>query len=920
MDILKAVLGPKGYKADNLVQEFPPNKRRRMDYGGEEDDYQQGPQAHSNRGLGESQWGPSSFNERFSKESDGNRWGQQPKHQNREQEENRWGSSRNARHSEDRDEGKWGSKSHGGEHFGRGFNNQEKWGAEPQNRNNDNFAFEREGGNWRGERNQNQWGPQAHNERQGREQNSSRWGSQSHSEYRGGNQEQRWEPPESFHENYDDNDQRWGGSRSFDSPPEKRRKPLLGPYPEFEKPKPKSLLGPYPGPEKNKPKAKPLLGPYPGHDKPKPKPLLGSFPGSDRPKPKSLLGPYPGHGQDEDDYQWEPASSRGAMRSRGGRGGRVARGVGSLGRGRGLRNRRQMNAFEQEGMGYEEPQSLMQSFEDDFQGEHFPPEQSLEYQESGWYDDSEWGPCEQFEGGEEFWPQNYDESQSWQYDDFAWQYGDEQVQQFMQQGGYQPPRLSVRERLGAKKPALLGAAPSVDLVKQLLTPDERKRLSKKYGSLPLEALYCHMCDQSKFSSVDSYLMHQIGKKHVAMTRSFYAKSNATYHVLKSDVKMELRRDLSIANVPTDGYCPTCDVPKWGKSHHMGIAANRLLHRFVKPLCCNNQRFASRLQYENHRLSLKHLENDYKKMVASEERFKKRLSELKEEMKTEGMEEEIKQIEEEEERIGKLFTVAERIKAIWTLLVPKMNSLGKEKLPDKIVKLKTLREINLRMKKPIKNTVQLVPFDPSEPVGIGNMIVSTHFRCSICSKSIEPDKESVLAHCSSEDHYKNALRKQEEMRNAEKLAQEKKEEDDEGSDGEQKEEEVENNDDIGDDEPMEDPYEGESGDINTLMNEVEEMIDNEDEDSREADNENVPEGFVDNDELIYDDGDIAEEFREVLDYNPDDVEDEGSFEEAETEGKPAGRAAGGAGRKAKATPKKEKPATKASPTIRRTRKK
>ena len=99
-----------------------------------------------------------------------------------------------------------------------------------------------------------------------------------------------------------------------------------------------------------------------------------------------------------------------------------------------------------ETMGYEGPQSRLQSFRDDYLEGQFYGEQEVEC-----YDDSEWSTYEQYEEvGEEFWPPSYDESQSWQFDDFAWQFGGEQSQ---------PQRLSVRERLGTKKPALLGTAP-----------------------------------------------------------------------------------------------------------------------------------------------------------------------------------------------------------------------------------------------------------------------------------------------------------------------------------------------------------------------------------------------------------------------------------------------------------------------------
>ena len=40
-------------------------------------------------------------------------------------------------------------------------------------------------------------------------------------------------------------------------------------------------------------------------------------------------------------------------------------------------------------------------------------------------------------------------------------------------------------------------------------------------------------------------------------------------------QLALKRDRSLANAPTEGYCYICETPKWGNSHHMGVTANRV---------------------------------------------------------------------------------------------------------------------------------------------------------------------------------------------------------------------------------------------------------------------------------------------------------------------------------------------------------
>ncbi|KAK7084239.1 hypothetical protein SK128_024925 [Halocaridina rubra] len=950
MDILKAVLGPSKYDSrGNQTQDYASVKRKCSNYE-EDDGYHRGQQSQSERPRNESRWGPSSHTEKYSKHSDDNRWGQQASRHERVSEENRWGTQtpRNTRRDESHSGSRWGSQS-GVEqqHYGNtNVDTKDSWvGPSSHKRNQETFSYQQDTqSKWSGGvgRSEGRWGSQSHGNqhRQSREPKINHRGSHSQSQYIGKDVQQKWEPHSSNKGREDQNDQRWG-SGSYGEPPEKRRKPLLGLRPDvdepkpkvllgsFEKPQNKTLLGSHPDAKKSKSKPKPLLGPYPGHDKPKT--LLGPYPGFENVKSRSLLGPYPGHKQRADEEsRWEKQmSGRGAVRDRGGRsGGRVSRG-------RRGRERQFPDSFGMESVGYEEIQSELQSFNDEY----------CEYQGS-WNNESKWDSFEQFEGGcnYDFWESpSMQDAQGWQHSEFAWQCDDPQAQQFGQQSGIlMPPKPSVRERLGGKKPALLGAGPSVDLVKQLLTPEERKRLSKRYGNLPLEALFCHMCNQTKFTTVDSYLMHQIGKKHVAMTKSFHAKTNTAFLMLKTEVELEFKRDRSTVHKPQVGFCVICDIPTFGGSPHNGILANKMLHRFVRSICCR-QRFVTRLGFENHRLSLKHLENEYHRIQAAEERCKKRLSDLKEELKAANLDDEVKIIEEEKKAVEKTRLVTDRIEKMWRIMMPRMNlPTNNEKLPEKITVLKTLREINLRMKKPIKNSSQFMPYDPSEPVGIGNMIILTHFRCNICSKSIDPSKESVIAHCSSKDHYKNAVKKREELLNAEKVTEErakvvKEQEKDESEetgnpaveqnqeeveeeDEEMGEEETDDNDEEMEDEPMEDPYEGESGDISTLLNEVEEMIDNEGNCDLGGDaEESLPEGYEDADELIYDENEIAEEFRDVLDYDPEEHDEEMNCEKLSQKPRSSKRSSAPSRvktRRGRSSAQKSKPASRTTRSVKK----
>ncbi|KAK7067555.1 hypothetical protein SK128_025726 [Halocaridina rubra] len=213
--------------------------------------------------------------------------------------------------------------------------------------------------------------------------------------------------------------------------------------------------------------------------------------------------------------------------------------------------------------------------------------------------------------------------------------------------------------------------------------------------------------------------------------------------------------------------------------------------------------------------------------------------------------------------------------------------------SKNVQQMTLKEMfEYYIKHLVHDPEKVGPYDSANPIGLNFIETHVSFHCMACIEYYPASTEELMAHCCSEDHYKTFRSKYMKLQGVRdsptslkrlKDAQERtkrKSNEKEGREHENKEESKggDEGDAAAGDDALYDPYEGESGDLTTMLQEKK------NEEEHEGD---VPEGYEVQDEVHGSEADNYED--NMLDYEEDvgdetreEYEEENQGEEAECE--------------------------------------
>ncbi|XP_047501098.1 uncharacterized protein LOC125047050 [Penaeus chinensis] len=285
---------------------------------------------------------------------------------------------------------------------------------------------------------------------------------------------------------------------------------------------------------------------------------------------------------------------------------------------------------------------------------------------------------------------------------------------------------------------------------------KKTKEAKPREEIPREALKCHMCDLTKFGSIKGYLNHLESKNHEEMARLFHAKGVALLQLLRAESKLaSLRNTVKLRKMGVKGrfmQCFRCQTRIFGNlAKHVKTTEHQLVSNFLNLKCCSRW-FPSRVDLEEHRLSLLHLRRQYEfeqRKKAKEEKEKKEWEESK---------------------------VPENAPPAWRRLIHQLDQL------------KTLHN------HPSEMSLGTIPaYDPAAPTGLNFIGTKTQFYCRVCTDLMAPASRVVDAHCRSINHYNTLLShlgKMEEKKELEKKKQkeeakkEKEESDKKQSNGEE----------------------------------------------------------------------------------------------------------------------------------------
>ncbi|KAK8723792.1 hypothetical protein OTU49_011549 [Cherax quadricarinatus] len=224
--------------------------------------------------------------------------------------------------------------------------------------------------------------------------------------------------------------------------------------------------------------------------------------------------------------------------------------------------------------------------------------------------------------------------------------------------------------------------------------------------IPRATLMCHMCDMTKFPNTKAYLSHLESKNHEMMARTFHNRNGALVDVLMADSRLVCMR----MPKKRSGYshCPACHFPtNTSIQEHFQTTEHTLVSQFSRVRCCSNR--YNRMILEEHRLSLRHLKNQWDIEQETQKKIQK---------------------EEEKER-ERLESDASFHKEVYSLKTS--NNCEEELTP-----------------------ATLPPYDPDKFIGLNYLYKEKLYRCDLCRSELRNPKHTEY-HFRSIDHYYNLCR-------------------------------------------------------------------------------------------------------------------------------------------------------------------
>nr|XP_045618418.1 DBIRD complex subunit ZNF326-like isoform X2 [Procambarus clarkii] len=218
--------------------------------------------------------------------------------------------------------------------------------------------------------------------------------------------------------------------------------------------------------------------------------------------------------------------------------------------------------------------------------------------------------------------------------------------------------------------------------------------------IPRAALKCHMCDMTKFPHTKAYLSHLESKNHEMMAHTFHNRNAAIIDVLMFDSKLACKWKPSKKG--GSARCLKClCFMSTTIQEHCQTTEHTLVSQYSRVSCCGYK--YNRAILEEHRLSLRHLKNQWDIEQETRERDEKK--------------------EQEEERIE-----------------------SEEAFHEKVYNFKKSNE----SEEPLTSDT-LPPYDATKPIGLNFLYKETLYRCDMCGSHLRNPQHAEY-HFRSVDHY------------------------------------------------------------------------------------------------------------------------------------------------------------------------
>ncbi|XP_071538770.1 uncharacterized protein [Panulirus ornatus] len=299
---------------------------------------------------------------------------------------------------------------------------------------------------------------------------------------------------------------------------------------------------------------------------------------------------------------------------------------------------------------------------------------------------------------------------------------------------------------------------------ECLSPDENETMddgSQKGGVEPLipkEALKCHVCEYYDFNSVKGFMNHLLSKNHEIIAHAYHAKGAAMLHLLKVQSKLAAQRytlkSQKMGMRARITECTKCQCPVFGNLvEHMKTREHMMVSDYTKCALCQIL-FDNRISLENHRLSLRHLQESHsvtEEVKGQLEQVEKNLDEHENQM----------EVNVDQHTLEKAVKIKKNEDG--------QNAEGTSK-DDAVDQLKITHKDTL-----VWNVKYIPSYDPAVPTGLNFIEKEALFYCKVCQIKTMKTAREAHAHFCTPEHYENFvayLKKLKENKELEKIKQEK----------------------------------------------------------------------------------------------------------------------------------------------------
>ncbi|CAH2096806.1 unnamed protein product [Euphydryas editha] len=140
--------------------------------------------------------------------------------------------------------------------------------------------------------------------------------------------------------------------------------------------------------------------------------------------------------------------------------------------------------------------------------------------------------------------------------------------------------------------------------------DKRETPKTRYDDINPQLLKCHICNKSMWDG-RSFENHLSGRAHAIMMQKTAESYALTADTMRQEFKIrEMKRTRKTGQqIPRDFYCAMCDMYAADGAIHRTTVGHRKLKKYLHPTCTScHKEMPTRIELDEHRLTAEHLKN------------------------------------------------------------------------------------------------------------------------------------------------------------------------------------------------------------------------------------------------------------------------------------------------------------------------